>query len=365
MFELITQSMLFLLQSLKTIVGDYGWAIIALTLLVRIALWPVSRSQMKSMKMMQELQPKMKQIQERYKSDPQKMQLEMMKLYKDYKFNPLGGCLPMLIQLPVFLGLYWAVSHPTFMTSGDPVFLNFIHLNHTGIISHAGLSHDGKMNLAAEGGGGFFGAGKDHLVAGPTMKITLKNGNILEQKVHNTNEVLTVVPKEPRAGVPLRLISSYGRLKLEGYEGLVDTIEMSVLNNATKEAETVVFKPSGEKASFRTSLDTVAGKTVPNFDVLILVVLFAASMLLSQKAMTAQTASTGSEQQQQMMKMMPIMFSVFLFIFPIPAGVLLYMDTNSLFQLFQTWFFQRGDKKDASGSPPSQTILDIKPDPQS
>lgn len=363
MFDLITQSMLFLLESLKTIVGNYGLAIVVLTVLVRIALWPVSKSQMKSMKAMQDLQPKMKALQERYKSDPQKLQMEMLKLYKENKFNPLGGCLPMLIQLPLFIGLYWAISHPQFMATGDPTFLNFIHLKNTGIVSHAGPSNNGQMSLGA-GGGGFLGTGKDHLIAGPEVTFVLKkNGELLKQKIPHPNEALTILPKEPRPGIPLQISTSYSKLGIEGYEGLIEDVRLQVINSGTKETELIRFQPAGMRSTLTTTLETVPGKTVPHFDVLLLVVVFAVTMIISQRMMTSQAASTASEQQQQIMKLMPIMFSVFLFIFPIPAGVLLYMDTNSFFQIFQTWMFQRGgSSEDSKSSPPSQRILDVKPD---
>lgn len=360
MFDLISQSMLFLLESLKNLVGDYGWAIIALTVLVRVVLWPVSQSQMRSMKMMQELQPKLKTIQERYKTDPQRLQTEMFKLYKDHKFNPLGGCLPMLVQLPIFIGLYWAISNPQFLAAGDPVFLNAIHLKHTGILSHAGTSNDGRMTLSAEGGGGLFGMGKDHIIAGERLTLVLKNGTRLEQKVNNPNDALTILPKELRPGIPVQIRTSFEKLKLEGYEDQVQSIELPIVNSATKESEQVVLTPQGNNAALRTQVETVPGKTSLNVDVLILVAIFAATMLISQRMMTKQTAQPANDQQQQMMKLMPIMFSVMLFIFPIPAGVLLYMDTNSLFQIFQTWIFQR-QSGTSSSTPPSQSVLDVKP----
>lgn len=363
MFDLITQSMLFLLEALKSVVGSYGWAIVALTVLVRIVLWPVSRSQMRSMKMMQEIQPKMKQVQERYKSDPQRLQAEMFKLYKEHKFNPLGGCLPMLIQLPIFLGLFWAVSSPQLLTTGDPTFLNFIHLKHTGIVSHGGASNDDQMSLT-EGGGGFLGAGKDHIIAGQEIKVVLENGKILTQKIPNANKALTVLPKKPQPGIPLKISTDFAKLGLEGYEGYVQTVDLMIINSGTQERESVVLMPKSPKdTQLQATLDTVQGKTVMNLDVLILVIIFAVTMIWSQKMMSAQSAPTANEQQQQMMKFLPLIFTVFLFIFPIPAGVLLYMDTNSVFQIIQTWAFQREHKSDSGKlNPPSQAILDIKPE---
>ena len=85
---------------------SYGWAIILLTLIVRIVILPLTIYQMKSMKKMQEVQPVMKSLQEKYKDQPEKLNQEMMDLYKKEGVNPFAGCLPMLIQLPILYALF-------------------------------------------------------------------------------------------------------------------------------------------------------------------------------------------------------------------------------------------------------------------
>ena len=91
---------------LEGILHSYAWAIIVLTFIVRGALWPIQGRANKSMKRMQLLQPKMTELKEKYKDDPSKMNQEVMKLYKEYGANPLSGCLPMFIQIPIFIGFY-------------------------------------------------------------------------------------------------------------------------------------------------------------------------------------------------------------------------------------------------------------------
>lgn len=105
-FSIIARPLFWLLKFLYKIIGNYGWAIIILTILVRIPFIPLLNKSQKSMKKLQDIQPQMAEIKEKYKKDPQKMQKEMMGLYKKHKVNPVGGCLPMLIQMPVFLALY-------------------------------------------------------------------------------------------------------------------------------------------------------------------------------------------------------------------------------------------------------------------
>lgn len=105
-FDVIAKPTLWLLNMFYSFTHNYGVAIILVTVLFKAVFWPISQKGMKSMKNMQKLQPKMVKIKEKYKSDPTKMNQEVMNLYKTYKVNPLGGCLPMVLQIPVFFALY-------------------------------------------------------------------------------------------------------------------------------------------------------------------------------------------------------------------------------------------------------------------
>ncbi len=87
-------------------VANYGLAIIFMTIIIKIALFPITQKQLKSMRAMQEIQPKTKYLQEKYKDDPQKMQTKVMELYKEHGVNPFGGCLPLLVQMPIFIAFY-------------------------------------------------------------------------------------------------------------------------------------------------------------------------------------------------------------------------------------------------------------------
>jgi YidC/Oxa1 family membrane protein insertase len=105
-FSIIAIPLFWTLKLFYKVIGNYGWAIVLLTLIVRIPFIPLVNKSQKAMKKMQELQPKMAEIREKYKKDPQKMQQEIMGLYKKYKVNPVSGCLPMILQIPVFFALY-------------------------------------------------------------------------------------------------------------------------------------------------------------------------------------------------------------------------------------------------------------------
>ncbi len=105
-FSIIARPLFWVLKFFNTFLGNYGWSIIMITIATRIPFIPLLSKSQKSMKKLQEIQPKMNEIKEKYKKDPQKMQKEMMELYKKHKVSPLGGCLPMLLQIPVFFALY-------------------------------------------------------------------------------------------------------------------------------------------------------------------------------------------------------------------------------------------------------------------
>jgi YidC/Oxa1 family membrane protein insertase len=131
----IAQPLFWLLSALHRLLGNWGWAIIAIVLLLKAALYPLSRKQYQSMAKMRSVQPRMEALRERYGDDKQALNLAMMELYKKEKINPIGGCLPILVQMPVFFALYWVLletvelRHAPWMgwiqnlTAPDPYFI--------------------------------------------------------------------------------------------------------------------------------------------------------------------------------------------------------------------------------------------------
>ncbi len=105
-FDIIAKPALSLLNLLYGFVHNYGLAIILVTIIFKLLLWPVTQKGMKSMKTMQKIKPKMTKLQEKYKNDKERLNQEMIKMYRTYKVNPIGGCLPMLAQIPLFFALY-------------------------------------------------------------------------------------------------------------------------------------------------------------------------------------------------------------------------------------------------------------------
>jgi YidC/Oxa1 family membrane protein insertase len=106
---IIAKPLFWLLEKIHSYVGNWGWAIVLLTLLIKAVFFPLSAASYKSMARMKEITPRMQSLRERFKGDPQKMNQALMELYKTEKVNPFGGCLPVVIQIPVFISLYWVL----------------------------------------------------------------------------------------------------------------------------------------------------------------------------------------------------------------------------------------------------------------
>ena len=319
------------LQLLAHFVGNYGFAIIVLTILVRLAMWPLNVSQQRSMKMMQTLQPKLKAIQDRYKSNPQIMQQKLMEFYKEHKFNPMGGCFPLLIQLPIFILLYSALMSPQFIQIAGDTSFGFLSRLDTTLRATAGKSYDGTFGVSQG----------DTFMVGKTAKVYLENEEIIDNvKVKDPNRAVEIQGEfTPGENVDLKMALDHLNLKFEQL-AQIKKAEIAVTDMANKEIENVSFEKQGNilMASVPTE------KTTRDFhwDVFILIALFAVTMFLSQKIMMATNKSKGPSDptqeaiQKSMGTFMPIMIIGTFVIIPIPAGVLLYLVTSNIIQIAQT-----------------------------
>lgn len=129
--------------------GSAGFAIILFTIVARLVILPLTIKSLQSSRKMQELQPHMKELQRKYGKDPQKLQEETMRLYREYKVNPVGGCLPMLLQLPIFLGVYQAVINLTRVSPAEHAGSAMLRvLNEQGIAVGAASATLGQPQLA-------------------------------------------------------------------------------------------------------------------------------------------------------------------------------------------------------------------------
>ena len=122
---IIAKPMGILLDLLYGFIGNYGLSIIIFTVFVKLCLYPLYIKQTKSTAMMSEMQPKIKAIQNKYANDQEMMNIKMQELYKEEKFNPMGGCLPMLIQMPIIMGLFALLRNPMRYITKDSMIFAF------------------------------------------------------------------------------------------------------------------------------------------------------------------------------------------------------------------------------------------------
>ena len=316
-----------------SIAGSYGIGIILLTIIVRAAMWPLGVSQQRSMRTMQLLQPKMKAIQDRYKNNPQMMQQKMMEFYKEHKFNPMAGCFPLLIQMPIFILLYSTLMSPQFIQmAGDSQFLFIKRLDAT-MKSSAGVSNDGVFGVSRYDG---FLASKT-----ATVYFDGEDNPRLDVKVKKPNKAVEIqgdfTPGE-NADFKLNLDDTFNYK----FDDLVkiNKVILSVTDVKTKETETMTFTKQDGK--LRASFPTTEVKEQPlNLDVLGLLLLFMLTMIASQKAMMAMNKNANQDPMQAQMQksmniFMPLMLGFTFFVIPIPAGVLLYLVVSNCFQIIQT-----------------------------
>lgn len=318
------------LKMLAHFVGNYGLAIIVLTIIVRLFLWPLNVSQQRSMRQMQTLQPKLKAIQERYKNDPQKMQMKMMEFYKEHKFNPMGGCLPLLVQMPVFILLYSALMSPQFIQIAHDTQFLFIKSLATTLRATAGISNDGVMGTSKY----------DTFILGKTATVYLPNETLENVKVDKPNKALEV-QGELVPGDPIDFKVSLDQLDLKFSQlDQIQKAEMSITDVNTKETEKVTFERNG--GLLTASVPSKEVEHTFHWDVLALIALFGLTMWLSQKLMMAQNKNAMSDDptqqaiQKSMGTFMPVMIIATFVIIPIPAGVLIYLIVSNVIQVLQT-----------------------------
>ena len=265
-------------------VGNYGLSIIILTILIKLVLLPLGIKQIKSMQAMQAIQPKVKEIQKKYKGNKQRVQEETMKLYKDAGVNPLGGCLPLLLQFPILIAMYAVIRAPQLepaqVTQGTPA-AYLIHNNHLpvtsqlfqNVILHENLDFIG-LNLQCSAAQ----SGTNATIVATDRKPVVPNTPILNSD-----------------GKPLSFDPTTGTGKL----------------------------PCGSKPVDR----------IPYF---ILLAFMVATTFYQQRQMQqASPPGSASGQQQAILKLMPIMFGIFGYAFP--AGLTLYWTVSNLWQIGQQY----------------------------
>ncbi|MEM9273603.1 MAG: membrane protein insertase YidC [Cyanobacteria bacterium P01_F01_bin.143] len=333
--------MLPILDFFYGIVPSYGLAIIALTLVIRFAVYPLSAGQIRNMRKMKIVQPLMKsrqeEIKQRYQNDPAKQQEEMGKLMQEFG-NPLAGCLPLLLQMPILFALFATLRGSPFTDTPYTVDVQ--------ILPKAQIERIIPQPYVTKAQNIYIDDGVHY-----KLSALLPSGNKLA-----VGEETRIAFQTEEGKTLARLLAKYPDKVIKpqlavtkGEERIQITADGNIIPLAPGDA-TIEVKLPGIAANtgflFIQALGRV-GVTDENgninFDILGMVLFFGISIYFNQQLTTAGQGSTGAEndQQQAMTKITPLLFSGMFLFFPLPAGVLMYIVVANIFQMGQTWFLTR------------------------
>jgi YidC/Oxa1 family membrane protein insertase len=283
-FQALLNAIGAVLAWIYSIVGNYGVSIIILTILIKVILLPLGIKQIKSMQAMQAIQPKVKEIQKKYKGNKQRVQEETMKLYKDAGVNPLGGCLPLLLQFPILIAMFAVIRtpllEPTQVSNNTPG-AYLIHNNHLPVDSQLFQNVILHQNLD------FIGLNLQCSAAQSGTQATIKATD----------------------GQPVKQ-------------------DTPILNSDGK--------PFGFDATTGTGKLNCGSSPVSKIPYFVLLAAMVASTFYQQRQMQqASPPGSASGQQQAILKIMPVMFGIWGYLFP--AGLTVYWTVSNLWQIGQQY----------------------------
>ena len=319
-------------------VPSYGLAIVALTLIIRFALYPLSAGSIRSMRRMRVVQPlmqkRMAEIKERYKDDQQKQQEEMLKVQNEFG-NPLAGCLPLLLQMPVLLALFATLRGSPFSGVNYSVNLQIFPEEQIERIQPQAFATSPQNIYIADGNHSPISAilpGGNKLTVGEKTKIQYQT---VEGKSFDS---LLVEHPEAKLTPEWKIMKGEERVKIDA-EGNIEALEPG---DVTIQG-TIPGLAADKGFLFIDALGRVGAIDPDNtvhWDIVGMIVFFGISLYVSQM-LSGQNSSGGNPQQDTVNKITPVLFSGMFLFFPLPAGVLMYMVIGNVFQTVQTYILSR------------------------
>ncbi|MGB6297279.1 MAG: membrane protein insertase YidC [Rivularia sp. (in: cyanobacteria)] len=332
--------MLPIIDLFYSIVPSYGLAIIALTLIIRMSLYPLSAGSIRNMRKMKIVQPvmqkRMAEVKEKYKDDPQKQQEEMMSVQKEFG-NPLAGCAPVLLQMPVLLALFATLRGSPFAAANYNVNLQILPSEQIERIQPAAFATKPSSIYVDEGDRIKVAAilpGGNKLAVGEHTKIQYQTVDgkpfeeVLEQHPENNNKLLP----------QWKITKGAERVSIDS-EGNIEALQpgdVTIQGNIPGLAADTGFlfiEALGRVGAYEDD-GTI------NWDIVTMIGLFGVSLYVSQ-LITGQGNATDNPQQNTVAKLTPILFSGMFLFFPLPAGVLMYMVIGNVFQTLQTYILSK------------------------
>lgn len=333
--------MLPILDFFYGIVPSYGLAIVALTLVIRFALYPLNAGSIRNMRRMKVAQPAMqkrvKELQERHKDDPAKLQEEMGKVYKEFG-NPLAGCFPVLLQMPILFALFATLRGSPFSDVAYDVNFQILPQEKLEQIQPQAFS-TGPKTLYIDDGTHYpltaVVPGGNRLAVGEATDIrlqTAEEGKSLQALLDEYSEhQQELIPKlEVTKGQELLQVRDDGKVVALGTGDA--TVKVTVPGLAAGKGFLFI------KALGRIGVMGDEGDI--HWDILGMVLFFGVSLYLNQ-VLSGQQGSSDNSQQNTINKLTPVLFSGMFLFFPLPAGVLMYMLIANLFQTLQTFILSR------------------------
>jgi YidC/Oxa1 family membrane protein insertase len=292
-FQALLDGMGWILARIYDVIPNWGLSIIVLTVLIRVVLLPLGIKQIRSMQNMQIIQPKVKQIQQKYKGNKQKQQEETMNLYREHGVNPFSGCWPTLLQFPILIAMYSVVRFPQY-----PVHIPADSALYRAVTVQipeptADQMSDGKVSVSYLQG--------------------------LEPPSQKRGDTWVVAEKSP-----------------EGTTFLGMNLLCSAQQAGNSDAKVTSKYHASDDATIEYQLD--CGNSVPDRIpyYLFAAAMFATTYLQQRQMQQASPPGASSQQQQALLRVMPLLFGVFGFFFP--AGLVLYWTTSNAWQIGQQYF---------------------------
>lgn len=330
--------MLPILDFFYGIVPSYGLAIVALTLVIRLALYPLSAGSIRNMRRTRVTQPLMqkrvKELQERYKDNPAKLQEEMSGVYKEFG-NPLAGCFPVLLQMPVLFALFATLRGSPFSDINYTVNLQIFPQEQIERIQPQAFSTAPQSIYIADGvharvnailpGGNSLGVGQKTKIEYQTVEGKSFKTLVAEHLETKIEPQWKVVKGEERVRV-----DADGNV--EGLQSGEVTIQGTIPGLAADKG--FLFIDRLGRVGARDADGTI------HWDIVAMVIGFGISTYINQ-TFSGQGSASGNPQQQTVNKLTPIIFSGMFLFFPLPAGVLMYMLVANIFQTLQTFIVSR------------------------
>ncbi|MBW4626949.1 MAG: membrane protein insertase YidC [Brasilonema octagenarum HA4186-MV1] len=330
--------MLPIIDLFYSIVPSYGLAIVALTLIIRFALYPLSAGSIRNMRRMKIVQPlmnkRMQEVKERYKDDPQKQQEEMMNVQKEFG-NPLAGCLPLLLQMPVLLALFATLRGSPFSGVNYSVNLQILPAEQVERIQPQAFATPPQNIYISEG---------EHI----KVNAILPGGNKLAVGEHTKIEYQTqegkpfqaVLAEHPDTQLipEWKITKGEERIRIDA-QGNVEALQPG---DVTIQG-TIPGLASNQGFLFIDALGRVGAidpDGVIHWDIVGMVIMFGITLYISQ-ILSGQNTTNANPQQDTVNKITPVIFSGMFLFFPLPAGVLMYMVIGNIFQTLQTYILTR------------------------